>query len=82
MIISSVFEVCRYYRFNFLLFRMGVQGAFQIFTKFVGQGAMLGGALYYAAKEYGVFKVGREDLLKESYRHLKQTFDIRKVCLV
>ena len=61
---------------------MGVQGAFQTFTKFAGQGVILGSALYYAAKEYGVFQLGKGDQLKDSYRHLKQTFDIKKVCLV
>lgn len=58
---------------------MGVQGVFQKLTKFAGQGVVLGGALYYTVKEYGFFNSGRVDLLKESYRNLKNTLDTKKI---
>ena len=60
---------------------MGVQGAFQKLTKFAGQGVVLGGAIYYTVKEYGLFNFGRVDLLKNTFRNLKNTFDTKKVCI-
>lgn len=58
---------------------MGVQGVLQKLTKYAGQGVVLGGALYYSVKEYGFFNFGRVDLLKDSYRNLKNTFDTKKI---
>ena len=58
---------------------MVVQGVLQKLTKYAGQGVVLGGALYYSVKEYGFFNSGRVDLLKDSYRNLKNTLDTKKV---
>ena len=58
---------------------MGVQGVIQRLTKYAGQGAVFGGALYYAVKEYRYPNLQRVDLLKDSYNNLKKTFDREKV---
>ena len=58
---------------------MGVQGVIQRLTKYAGQGAVFGGALYYAVKEYRYPNLQRVDLLKDSYNNLKKTFDRQKV---
>ena len=61
---------------------MGVQGVLQKLTKYAGQGVLLGGAFYYSVKEYGFFNFGRVDLLKDSYRNLKNTLDTKKVSIL
>ena len=58
---------------------MGVQGAIQRLAKYAGQGAVFGGALYYAVKEYRYPNLQRIDLLKDSYNNLRKTFDGKKV---
>ena len=58
---------------------MGVQGVIQRLTKYAGQGAVFGGALYYAVKEYRYPNLQRVDLLKDSYNNLKKTFERQKV---
>jgi len=60
-------------------YRMGVQGVIQRLTKYAGQGAVFGGALYYAVKEYRYPNLQRVDLLKDSYNNLKKTFERQKI---
>ena len=71
--VKSIFEI------EFHNSRMGVQGVIQQLTKYAGQGAIFGGALYYAVKEYRYPNLQRVDLLKDSYNNLKKTFDGQKV---
>ena len=54
---------------------MGVQGVFQRLTRYAGTGAIFGGALYYAVKEYRFPNIQ----LKDSYKNLSNTFNRQKV---
>jgi len=54
---------------------MGVQGVFQRLTRYAGTGAVFGGALYYAVKEYRFPNIQ----LKDSYKNLSSTFNRQKL---
>lgn len=54
---------------------MGVQGVFQRLTRYAGTGAVFGGALYYAVKEYRFPNLQ----IKDSYKNLASTFNRQKV---